>query len=74
MREELNKILAKGSLEDTDVNTLAKFQHLLSQEEKVRLGFVPAPVKAEVVKQVEVAPEAPAPVPEKKVKKVSKKK
>jgi len=44
MREELDRILAKESLNDADINTLAKNIGLLTQEEKVRLGFISAPV------------------------------
>jgi hypothetical protein len=55
MREELNRILAKESLEDADINILAKNKGLLSQEEKVRLGFIT--VSAPIVKAPEVVAE-----------------
>ena len=74
MREEITKILAKGSLEDADIKVLVKNMHLLTQEEKVKLGFAqaPAPEVKELVVEAEVvkAPEAEKASKAKRTKKV----
>ncbi len=63
MREELNKILAKESLEEADIKILVQNKGLLTQEELVRLGFitVATPVseilEVKPVKEVEFTPE-----------------
>ena len=49
MREELEKILAKGSLDSADVDKLAKNKAYLTQEELVKLGWATAPVANKVV-------------------------
>lgn len=60
MREELNRILAKESLEEADIKILVQNKGLLSQEEMVRLGFASAPVAVvapEVKEEAQVTPE-----------------
>lgn len=61
MREELNRILAKETLSDADINILVKNIDFLSQEEKVRLGLsapvqVKEPIVVEEEKKLEVNP------------------
>jgi hypothetical protein len=70
MREKIDQILSKESIEDADIKVLVRNMNLLTESEKVRLGFIPAPVVEGPVKVVE--PEAVAVAP--KAKRASKKK
>lgn len=69
MRSEIDRILSKESLVDADINLLAKNMGLLTESEKVRLGFITSPVV--IAKVEEVIKEVVEPVV--KVKKSSKK-
>ena len=65
--DEIKRILAQESLDDSDINFLMKNKGLLDQDALVRLGLATAPVKEPVV--VEESKEAPAPIKVKKAKK-----
>jgi len=66
--DEIRRILAKESLDDTDINILMKNKGLLDQDALVRLGLATAPVKEPVVVE-ESKKEAPAPIKVKRAKK-----